>query len=189
MKLLLGSPRTNPFTSPSRGFEPGSSAFKSPTLTTEPRCLNSESATTDSCVVLTGTLHYGVEENIPRTWTRMSMIYLWSEAVTQCQFRNIITAQRQVNLKTTVGNCVGDLLFATSDGQVLIWTKQLSTVADTGFITTPNHIGSMTSFSHSTSTIHSLVLFIYFWLIDLKVLCITRHFVHGLSTVRSLTMC
>ena len=34
-----GSPSTNSFSSPSRGFEPGSSAFKSPTLTTEPRCL------------------------------------------------------------------------------------------------------------------------------------------------------
>ena len=33
------SPRTNPFSSPSRGFEPGSSVFKSPALTTEPRCL------------------------------------------------------------------------------------------------------------------------------------------------------
>ena len=31
------------FRSPSRGFEPGSSAFKSPTQTTEPRCLRNES--------------------------------------------------------------------------------------------------------------------------------------------------
>ena len=36
---LVLSPATNPFGSPSRGFKPGSSAFKSPTLTTEPRYL------------------------------------------------------------------------------------------------------------------------------------------------------
>ena len=30
---------TNSFSSPSRRFQPGSSAFKSPTLTTEPHCL------------------------------------------------------------------------------------------------------------------------------------------------------
>ena len=39
VNLPLVSPRTNPFSSPSRGFEPGSSVFKSPALTTEPRCL------------------------------------------------------------------------------------------------------------------------------------------------------
>ena len=35
MNLPLGSPRTNTFSSLSRGFEPGSSVFKSPALTTE----------------------------------------------------------------------------------------------------------------------------------------------------------
>ena len=40
LELPLESPRTNSFSCPSRGFEPGSSAFKSPTLqTTKPRCL------------------------------------------------------------------------------------------------------------------------------------------------------
>ena len=39
VNLSLGSPRANSFSSPSRGFEPGSPAFKSPTLTTEPRYL------------------------------------------------------------------------------------------------------------------------------------------------------
>ena len=39
VNLPLGSPRTNSFSSPSWGFEPGSSAFKAPTLATEPRCL------------------------------------------------------------------------------------------------------------------------------------------------------
>ena len=39
VNLPLVSPITNPFSSPSRGYQPGSSIFKSPTLTTEPRCL------------------------------------------------------------------------------------------------------------------------------------------------------
>ena len=39
VNLPLISPRTNPFSSPSRRFEPGSSVFKSPALTTEPRYL------------------------------------------------------------------------------------------------------------------------------------------------------
>ena len=38
VNLPLGSPRTNPFSSPSRGFEPGSSVFKSLALIPEPRC-------------------------------------------------------------------------------------------------------------------------------------------------------
>ena len=38
-ELALGSPKTNPFSRLSGGFKHGSSAFKSPTLTTDPRCL------------------------------------------------------------------------------------------------------------------------------------------------------
>ena len=39
VNLPLGSPKTNSFSSPSQGLEPRSSAFKFPTLTTEPHCL------------------------------------------------------------------------------------------------------------------------------------------------------
>ena len=52
VNLPLGSPRTNSFSSPSRGFVPGSSAFKSPTLTTEPRCLHSYTVLSrNSCLI------------------------------------------------------------------------------------------------------------------------------------------
>ena len=48
------SPRTSPFSSPSWGFEPGSSVFKSSALTTEPRCfLNSTKDADYTCKVLT----------------------------------------------------------------------------------------------------------------------------------------
>ena len=42
VSLSLVSLRTNSFSSPGRGFEPGSSVFKSPELTNEPHCLLSK---------------------------------------------------------------------------------------------------------------------------------------------------
>ena len=39
LNLPLGSTKTYSFSSPNRGLETGSSATRSPTLTTEPRCL------------------------------------------------------------------------------------------------------------------------------------------------------
>ena len=103
VNLSLVSPRTNPFSSSSRGFEPGASVFKSPALTTEPRCLPW------GLEILRGALNRGQELKI---WAQFIIYNLLSIGSTNLDQEQAVYANPGIVREVVTGRVIIVLLVA-----------------------------------------------------------------------------